>query len=45
MRNILQAYRSRVRSIVTRHKKTVKKTVEDIDRRKTENIRKNLNGR
>ncbi|MFH1077729.1 MAG: hypothetical protein V1745_00390 [Patescibacteria group bacterium] len=42
MGNVLRAYRTQVRAIVSKHKKTVKKAVEDVDRRKTERILKGL---
>jgi ADP-dependent phosphofructokinase/glucokinase len=42
VKNILQAYQTRVRSIVSTHKKTVKQAVEEADRRKTKKILKRL---
>jgi hypothetical protein len=42
MKNALQAYQTRVRAIVAKHKVTVKKAIEEVDRRKTQKILKQL---
>ncbi|MCI0479342.1 hypothetical protein L0Y59_02250 [Candidatus Uhrbacteria bacterium] len=42
VKNILQAYRSQVRTIVERHKTTVQQAVADGERRKIAGIRKTI---
>lgn len=40
IKKILQQYRHEVRGIVAKHKKIVVKAVEDLDKQKTEKIKK-----
>ncbi|MBU0540583.1 hypothetical protein KKF59_02550 [Patescibacteria group bacterium] len=42
IKNILQLYKTHVKTAVVKHKTTVKKNLSEIDRRKVEKIRRQL---